>query len=41
MHDQELAARLMAGDEAAFREIVAEYGGRLSRLARSFSRNDA
>lgn len=41
MHDQELAARLKAGDEAAFREIVAEYGGRLTRLARSFSRNDA
>ena len=41
MHDQEMAARLRAGDEAAFREIVAEYGGRLSRLARSFSRNDA
>ena len=41
MHDQDLASRLRAGDEAAFREIVAEYGGRLSRLARSFSRNDA
>src|SRR5688572_22232778 len=41
MQDQELASRLRAGDEAAFREIVVEYGGRLSRLARSFSRNDA
>ncbi len=41
MHDLELTSRLRAGDEAAFREIVAEYGGRLSRLARSFSRNDA
>ncbi len=41
MHDPEIASRLKAGDEAAFREIVAEYGGRLSRLARSFSRNDA
>ena len=41
MHDQELASRLRAGDEVAFREVVAEYGGRLSRLARSFSRNDA
>lgn len=41
MHDQELAARLKAGDETAFRNLVAEYGGRLSRLARSFSRNDA
>ena len=41
MHDQEMATRLRAGDEAAFREVVAEYGGRLSRLARSFSRNDA
>ncbi len=41
MHDQDMASRLRAGDEAAFREIVAEYGGRLARLARSFSRNDA
>jgi len=41
MHDEQITARLRAGDEAAFREIVAEYGGRLSRLARSFSRNDA
>ena len=40
-HDQELTSCLRAGDEAAFREVVAEYGGRLSRLARSFSRNDA
>lgn len=41
MEDQELVARLKAGDEAAFREIVAAYGGRLGRLARSFTRNDA
>ncbi len=41
MHDQEMASRLRAGDEAAFREIVLEYGGRLARLARMFSRNDA
>ncbi len=40
-HDQALADRLRAGDEAAFREIVAEYGARLARLARSFSRSDA
>jgi RNA polymerase sigma-70 factor (ECF subfamily) len=41
MHDEHMASRLKAGDEAAFREIVAEYGGRMARLARSFSRNDA
>lgn len=41
MHDQEMVTRLRAGDEAAFREIVAAYNGRLSRLARSFSRSDA
>lgn len=41
MHDEDIASRLRAGEEAAFREIVTEYGGRLSRLARSFSRNDA
>jgi RNA polymerase sigma-70 factor, ECF subfamily len=41
LHDWELAERLRAGDEAAFREIVTAYGGRLARLARSFSRNDA
>jgi RNA polymerase sigma-70 factor (ECF subfamily) len=41
MHDLDMAARLRAGDETAFREVVAEYGGRLARLARSFSRNDA
>lgn len=41
MHDEDLAARLKAGDEAAFRGLVAEYGGRLARLARSYSRNDA
>jgi RNA polymerase sigma-70 factor (ECF subfamily) len=41
MHDQDMATRLQAGDEAAFRELVSEYGGRLPRLARSFSRNDA
>jgi RNA polymerase sigma-70 factor (ECF subfamily) len=41
MHDQAMVSRLRAGDDAAFREIVAEYGGRLSRLARAFSRNQA
>jgi RNA polymerase sigma-70 factor (ECF subfamily) len=41
MRDSDVVSRLRAGDEAAFREMVAEYGGRLSRLARSFSRNDA
>ena len=41
MHDSEVVSRLRAGDEAAFREVVAEYGGRLTRLARSFSHNDA
>jgi len=41
MHDAEMAARLRAGDEEAFRELVAAYGGRLARLARSFCRNDA
>ena len=41
LHDRELADRLRSGDERAFRELVAEYGGRLARLARSFSRNDA
>ncbi len=41
MHDRELAQRLTAHDESAFREVVARYGGRLSRLARCFSRNDA
>lgn len=41
MHDQELVERLRAGDETAFRNLVAEYGGRLARFARSFSRNDA
>jgi len=39
--DVEVVARLRAGDEAAFRDLVREYGGRLSRLARTFSRNDA
>lgn len=41
MHDLELTMRLRAGDERAFRELVLEYGGRLARLARSFTRNDA
>ncbi len=40
MHDADLTARLRAGDEEAFRELVAGYGGRLSRLARSFCRNE-
>jgi RNA polymerase sigma-70 factor (ECF subfamily) len=41
MGDRELAERLRHGDETAFRQLVAEYGGRLSRLARAFSRNDS
>lgn len=41
MHDKELAARLSAGDERAFRELVSEFSGRLARLARSFSRNES
>lgn len=41
MHDRELAERLKAGDERAFRDLVSRYGGRLARLARSFSRNHA
>ncbi len=41
MDDQELVTLLRAGDEAAFRKLVAEYHGRLARLARSFSRNDS
>ena len=40
-HDQEFVARLRRGDEAAFRELVGEYQGRLARLARSFCRNDS
>ena len=40
-HGQEFVARLRRGDEAAFRELVAHYEGRLTRLARSFCRNDA
>lgn len=40
-HDQELVARLRAGDEVAFRELVGELQGRLTRLARSFCRNDS
>ena len=40
-HDHEFVARLRRGDEAAFRELVGEYQGRLSRLARSFCRNDS
>lgn len=41
MDDRELADRLRAGDERAFRELVASYGGRLARLARSSTRNPA
>jgi RNA polymerase sigma-70 factor (ECF subfamily) len=41
VEDRELVDRLKSGDEEAFRELVAEFGGRLARLARSFSRNDA
>lgn len=36
-----MVAQLLAGDEAAFRALVAEYDGRLARLARAFCRNDA
>ncbi len=39
--DQELVARLRAGDEAAFRELVGQLQGPLNRLARSFSRNES
>jgi len=41
MHDRELVDRLKAGDEAAFRWLVTEYGGRLARLAWSFCRSHA
>ena len=40
-HDHAFVARLRRGDEATFRELVGEYQGRLSRLARSFCRNDS
>ena len=40
-HDQELVARLRAGDESAFRDLVAQLQGPLARFARSFSRNDS
>lgn len=40
-HDHEFVERLRSGDEAAFRELVGRYQGRLTRLARSFCRNEA
>lgn len=39
--DGSLVARLRAGDEAAFVQLVRDYQDRLVRLARSFSRNDS
>lgn len=39
--DADFVSRLRAGDEAAFRRLVGELHGPLSRLARSFSRNDS
>lgn len=39
--DPAFIARLKAGDERAFRQLVEEYHGRLARLARSFCRSDA
>lgn len=39
--DPAFVARLKAGDERAFRQLVEEYHGRLARLARSFCRTDA
>ena len=40
-HDAELTARLRARDEAAFRELVKTLHGPLTRLARSFCRNES
>jgi RNA polymerase sigma-70 factor (ECF subfamily) len=40
MSEHELVARLRDGDEAAFRELVARWGGRLRRLARAFARDE-
>lgn len=39
--DADFVSRLRAGDEAAFRRLVGELHGPLSRLARSFSRNNS
>jgi RNA polymerase sigma-70 factor (ECF subfamily) len=39
--DRELVDRLLAGDEAAFRDLLARHHGALVRLARSFVRNPA
>jgi RNA polymerase sigma-70 factor (ECF subfamily) len=39
--DAELVARLRAGDEAAFAQVVAMYDRQLRRLARTFVRTDA
>lgn len=40
-HDAELVARLRAGNEAAFRQLLDELHGPLARLARSFCRNES
>jgi RNA polymerase sigma-70 factor (ECF subfamily) len=39
--DRELVDRLLAGDEAAFRDLLARHHAALVRLARSFVRNPA
>jgi RNA polymerase sigma-70 factor (ECF subfamily) len=39
--DDELVARLKAGDEIAFRTLIDEYGAPLRRLARSYVATDA
>lgn len=41
MNESQWLARLRAGDEAAFRELVSSLGGRLERFARSFTHRDA
>jgi RNA polymerase sigma-70 factor, ECF subfamily len=39
--ETELIARLQAGDDAAFEELVRTYGGRLLAVARRFVRNES
>ena len=39
--ESELVARLQAGDQDAFEELVRTYGGRLLAVARRFVRNEA
>ena len=41
VHETELVARLKAGEQDAFEELVRSYGGRLLAVARRFVRNDA